>query len=281
MFSKLLFPLLAEISISPVVSTTSSDFASTRRFSFAVEAAYCNESPNLNSDNIHANSSSNNNYTATSMGFATIDLDQSDRIYSQNFLKFPTPPHRHNIAVTKKMMSFSRSCLVQIILRNPQDSIVSDIFIIKLDLSDMPPESRTIIRQKSYKSTNVSSTSTSTTTSTNPEDLKLTYLSKAIEIPLIRTYDSDSQRQKIRLTGPIHVAFSFNRSNLRYTSVKRGENGKSSGVETVQKTTTVIQFPSASQKYFPLNDSPRNPVSRADSLTDETIRSFQHGSLCL
>ena len=230
------------MSISPVVSPgSSSDYTSTRRHAFKFDSAYC-----------QTDGTSPTTFDATSLA------------------------HGHINAQVK--VAFSRCCLFQLILRNPEDNSVTGIFVVKLDLLDMPPDSRTILRQKAYKSKCLFNDHEGTGTGSNSCDRAPDYLAKFIEIPLKRIYDPDANRQRILLAGPIRVAFSFNRSNLRYTSPRRSD---ASAVEPVQKTKTVLQFPSLHQKYFPINNekiSTRSNSLRTDSLD---TRSFQHGSLCL
>jgi len=266
--------MLAELSISPIVATGSSDFSSTKRHTFAFESAYCGSGSAI------VAGGGGDLFAATSLAHGRIDPLESEGIFSK---------YSHMTATSKRSspgnpgVIFSRSSLVQVILRNPQDGIVAGIFVIKLDLSDMPPESRTILRQKAYKSKQHSTDQIQV----GSED----YLAKYIEIPLKRCYDSAANRQRIRLAGPIRLGFSFNRSNLRYTSARRTDTSE---VEPVQKTRTLLQFPSTSRKYFPLvegktDDNPTDPnaskvpsskFTRANSLTTENnTRSFQHGSL--
>lgn len=254
--------MLAELSISPVVSPgSSSDYTSTRRHAFKFDSVY-----------------------------AHIPADTLSSTFSATSLA-----HGHLIPPSK--VSFSRCCLLQLILRNPQDNSVAGIFVVKLDLLDMPPDSKTILRQKAYKSKCLLDTK-----SDNNCDTADDYLAKFIEIPLTRSYDPEANRQRILLSGPIRLAFSFNRSNLRYTSPRRSD---ASAVEPVQKTRTILQFPSSNQKYFPLGVSRVNGISgmngismssnsssntqsntrsntRSNSLRPEylgTDRTFQHGSI--
>lgn len=232
--------MTAELSISPIVSSgNSSDYTSTRRHTFSFVSAYC-----------HPEDSGT--FDSTSLAHGHIDPQ--------------TQPQ-------SKQVTFSRCSLLQLILRNPEDNSVAGIFVVKLELSDMPPDSRTILRQKAYKSKCLVESGAE-----NSCDKATDYLAKFIEIPLKRIYDSDANRQRILLAGPIRVAYSFNRSNLRYTSPRRSD---ASAVEPVQKTRTVLQFPSASLKYFPLESSTKNV--RSNSLTTDSLekRSFPHGSLCL
>jgi hypothetical protein len=247
-----MFKMIAEMSISSIVSTGSSDFASTRRHAFQFDSSYCRADSSAVSDSFESTSLVHGHIDAT-----TLDLS------------------------SKKPVTFSRCSLLQVILRNPQDNSVAGIFVVKLDLSDMPAESRTILRQKVYKSKCLADES--------EIDTATDYLSKFIEIPLKRSYDPEAKRQKIILAGPIRVAFSFNRSNLRYTSPRKSD---ASAVEPTLKTHTVLQFPLKDQKYFPLtsdNDNNNNTLAktnhdrfRSNSLTTESAtRSFQHGSLCL
>lgn len=250
------FPLLAELTLSPVVATNGgSDFSATRRFAFAFEAAYCDSFPTGHQDT---------DYAATSLGFGDIDPERSDLVFARNADRFK---NRHNLSLTSETqttqrLSFSRNSLLQLILRNPQDGCVSDIFVVKLELGDMPPNTRTILRQKSYR--------------TVPDGGK--YLAKLLEIPLVRSYDSDAKRQRIRLAGPIRAAFSFNRSNLRYTSSRRAD---ATTVEPPQKTLTILEFPS-NPKYYAEHGSWREKRSESvGSDADSTRRFFQHGSLCL
>lgn len=247
--------MLAELCISPIVSTGSSDYTSTRRHVFNFDSSYCQgSSPS-----------------------STLSLSSFDST---------SLAHGHIDTTTKGIITFSRSSLLQVILRNPQDNAVAGIFVVKLDLTDMPPDSRTILRQKAYK--------TKSLQNNEQIDTASDYLAKFIEIPLTRSYDSIAHRQRIHLDGPIKLAFTFNRSNLRYTTPRRSD---ASAVEPIQKTRTIIQFPSDLQKYFPIfpkhialnnNDNSDNTSSpknhdrlRASSLTDNVTRSFQHGSLCL
>lgn len=270
--------MLAELSISPIVATGSSDFSSTKRHTFAFESGYCGiRSRNAPTDD---------QFAATSLAHGRIDPTDSDRIISAhpgvNFAKRPSAT-----LSTGNGVIFSRSSLLQVIIRNPQDGVVAGIFVIKLDLSDMPPDSQTILRQTAYKSKQLQQHSLKAC-----ED----YLAKYIEIPLKRCYDSNAHRQRILLAGPIRVGFSFNRSNLRYTSARRTDTSE---VEPVQKTRTVLQFPCSERKYFPLqthpesidsgNDRNKNTanmqfsppsIARSNSLnTENSTRSFQHGSL--
>jgi hypothetical protein len=242
-----------------MVSAVSSDFSSTRRFAFAFEATYCGKTADFDG------------FAATSLGFGRIDPFCSDLIFARNAPRFSS---RSNLALTSagqaaQKLAFSRSCLLQVILKNPQDGAVADIFVLRLDLSDMPANSRTILRQKVYR-----------TPGTETEDSDLSsgssYLAKEMEIPLIRSYDAESKRQRIKLSGPIAVAFSFNRTNLRFSG-----KANASGVERAQKTTTLLQFP-VQKKYFSLQTLPTSldALKRASSLTSAD-RSSQHGSLCL
>ena len=243
------FKMIAELSISPIVSTGSSDYTSTRRHVFNFESSYC-----------QADSSNNSSFDSTSLAHGQID------------------PTTTTDLLSKKYVTFSRCSLLQVILRNPQDNSVAGIFVVKLELSDMPAESKTILRQKAYKSKCLRDES--------GIDTATDYLAKFIEIPLKRSYDPEAKRQKIHLAGPIRVAFSFNRSNLRYTSPRKSD---ATAVEPTQKTRTVLQFPCKDQKYFPLliDKTPKASVTnhdrlRSHSLTSENAtRSFQHGSLCL
>lgn len=251
----------AELSISPIVSSgNSSDYTSTRRHVFKFESAYCH-------DNNDGRSPST--FHSTSLAHGQIN------------------------AVGK--VCFSRCSLVQLILRNPEDNSVAGIFVVKLDLSDMPANSKTILRQKAYKSKCLElgvgdgAGGTGGICDSAPD-----YLAKLIELPLKRIYDSDVKRQRILLSGPIRVAFSFNRSNLRYTSPRRSD---ASAVEPVQKTRTILQFPSSTQKYFSIetsttttnesssttNSPANNNIMRANSLNSDSrdTRTFQHGSLCI
>lgn len=244
------FPMTAELSISPVVSSgNSSDYTSTRRHTFTFDSAYGRSADDSGT------------FDSTSLAHGRIDPP-------------PQPPQG-------KQVTFSRCSLLQLILRNPEDNSVAGIFVVKLDLSDMPPDSRTILRQKAYKSKCLSEDPN------NSRDKAADYLAKFIEIPLKRVYDPEANRQRILLAGSIRVAYSFNRSNLRYTSPRRSD---ASAVEPVQKTRTVLQFPSASLKYFPLESSAaaaattmNASAARANSLTTDSLekRSFPHGSLCL
>lgn len=197
-----------------------------------------------------------------------IDPVASDFVFARNSERFLG---RANLSLTSasqafRKLTFSRSCLVQCILRNPQDGAVADIFVLKLDLCDMPANSRTILRQKVYR------------TCLDEDGQDATYLSKMIELPLVRTYDQDAKRQRIRPSGPIRVAFSFNRSNLRYTCLRRGDNGD--GVERAQKTQTILQFPST-EKYFSLRHAPSSSKEPAPTQPANPQRFSQHGSLCL
>lgn len=243
------FKMIAELSISPIVSTGSSDYTSTRRHVFAFESSYCQ------ADFLSREPSS---FDSTSLAHGHIDtLNSQDSVNK------------------RKSVTFSRCSLLQVILRNPQDNSVAGIFVVKLELSDMPAESKTILRQKAYKSKCLSDASD---VDTAPD-----YLAKFIELPLKRSYDPEANRQKIHLSGPIRVAFSFNRSNLRFTSPRRSD---ASAVEPVQKTRTILQFPCEHQKYFPLRTDSTTTNNhdrlRSSSLTTESAtRSFQHGSLCL
>lgn len=245
------FKMVAELSISPIVSTGSSDYTSTRRHVFTFESSYC-----------QADFSKESNFDSTSLAHGHIDPSES--------------ADQQDNTGKRKSVTFSRTSLLQVILRNPQDNSVSGIFVVKLELSDMPPESRTILRQKAYKSKCLSDPSE---IDTAPD-----YLAKFIEIPLKRSYDPEAKRQRIILSGPIRVAFSFNRSNLRYTSARRSD---SSAVEPVQKTRTILQFPCKDQKYFPLVTDTNVSINNHDRLrsnsltTENATRSFQHGSLCL
>ena len=255
--------MLAELSISPIVSTVSSDYSSTRRHIFAFESTYCQTDFDI--------SSSSTSFDSTSLAYGHIDPIRSEELYTLN-------PNIHIPATTitaakKRTVSFSRCSLLQVILRNPEDNSVAGIFVIKLDLSDMPPDSRTILRQKAYKSKSLADDQR------DHIDKASDYLVKFIEIPLKRLYDAEANRQRIILSGPIRVAFSFNRSNLRFTSPRRSD---SSAVEVVQKSRTILQFPSIYQKYFPIDPVPAQERQRSNSLnTANTNRSFQHGSLCL
>lgn len=239
------FKMIAELSISPIVSTGSSDYTSTRRHVFTFESSYCRADYPTNSGS----------FDSTSLAHGHIDPTISE-------------------ISSKKPVTFSRCSLLQVILRNPQDNSVAGIFVVKLELSDMPAESKTILRQKAYKSKCLADESE---IDTAPD-----YLSKFIEIPLKRSYDPEANRQRIHLSGPIRVAFSFNRSNLRYTSPRKSD---ASAVEQSQKTRTILQFPFKDQKYFPLLTSTaktNHDRLRSNSLTtDNSTRSFQHGSLCL
>lgn len=258
--------MLAELSISPIVSTGSSDYSSTRRHVFAFESAYS-----------HADADSTS-FDSTSLAHGHIDPNRSDDLFAA--LNRPDPNTR------RRNVSFSRCSLLQVILRNPEDNSVAGIFVVKLDLSDMPGDSRTILRQKAYKSKCLEDCASGESAD---------YLAKFIEIPLKRTYDNEANRQKITLAGPIRVAFSFNRSNLRFTTPRRSD---ASAVEPVQKTSTILQFPSIHQKYFPIHPQTTTQVQisetaaatattvqdrqRSNSLNSENIhRSFQHGSICL
>ena len=324
------FPIISELSISPIVSTGSSDYSSTRRYVFAFESAYCGA-------DLNRSFSGFSDFDATSLVHGHIDPAISDLVYAHNTSKFTVPLNKrkggstnsgsglsngisnidlgtsnsssknntniNNCTCTntninnctntninnsknttisgRNSVIFSRSSLLQVILRNPQDGSVADIFVIKVDLTDMPADSRTILRQKAYKSKSLSESGTGSVTATF--DSAREYLSKFIEIPLKRSYDPESNRQRIVLSGPIKVAFSFNRSNLRFTTPRRSD---ASAVEPVQKTRTVLQFPLESQKYFslPLQHSSfkNHDRLRSSSLTtDNSTRSFQHGSLCL
>lgn len=230
---------MAELSISPIVSSgNSSDYTSTRRHTFTFDSAYCQ---------VDNNNSGTGTFDSTSLAHGHIDPQG-------------------------KKVALSRCSLLQMILRNPEDNSVAAIFVVKLDLTDMPPDSRTILRQKAYKSKCLIEAPG------NACDTAADYLAKFIEIPLKRAYDPEANRQRILLAGSIRVAYSFNRSNLRYTSPRRSD---ASAVEPVQKTRTVLQFPSASFKYFPIESSTKN--TRSNSLTTDSLekRSFPHGSLCL
>ncbi len=256
------FPLLAEMTVSPIVSAVASDFSSTRRFAFAFEGSYCGQRDDCD------------NFAATSLGFGRIDPLFSDLIFARNAQRFA---HRANLSLTSasqatQKLAFSRASLLQVILKNPEDGAVADIFVIRLDLSDMPSNSRTILRQKVYRTPeHREEGEPKSFNSTNQS-----YLAKEIEIPLIRNYDPESKRQRIKLSGPITVAFSFNRSNLRFPG-----KANASGVERAQKTTTLLQFP-LEKKYFSLQTMPTSldSLKRTSSLTSSD-RSSQHGSLCL
>lgn len=249
------FKMIAELSISPIISTGSSDYTSTRRHVFTFESSFC-----------RADSSTNSSFDSTSLAYGHIDPNQ------------PPPPQPPDLS-SKKWVTFSRCSLLQVILRNPQDNSVAGIFVVKLELSDMPAESKTILRQKAYKSKCLKDDGDGIDTATD-------YLAKFIEIPLKRSYDPEAKRQKIHLAGPIRVAFSFNRSNLRYTSPRKSD---ATAVEPNQKTRTVLQFPCKDQKYFPLitDKTPTTSITNHDRLrshsltTENTTRSFQHGSLCI
>ena len=239
------FPMIAELSISPIVSSgNSSDYTSTRRHVIKFDSAYCQPA-----------SPQPSNFDSTSLAHGHIEPQ----------------------AGSKSKVTFSRCSLLQLILRNPEDNSVAGIFVVKLDLTDMPPDSRTILLQKAYKSKCL--LEDDIRSGNSPCDNSPDYLAKFIEIPLKRVYDPDANRQRILLAGPIRVAFSFNRSNLRYTSPRRLD---ASAVEPVQKTRTVLQFPSQTLKYFPIEAAPVGNL-RTNSLTTDFLdnRSFQHGSLCL
>ena len=258
------FPLLAEMTVSPIVSAVSSDFSSTRRFAFAFEATYCGQLEDFDG------------FAATSLGFGRIDPLCSDLIFARNAQRFA---NRFNLSLTSasqaaQKLAFSRSSLLQVILRNPQDGAVADIFVLRLDLSDMPANSRTILRQKVYRSPGAEREDSELKSISSGN--QSSYLAKEIEIPLIRTYDAESKRQRIKLSGPITVAFSFNRSNLRFPG-----KANASGVERAQKTTTLLQFP-VEKKYFSLQTLPTSleSLKRTSSL-NSSDRSSQHGSLCL
>lgn len=316
------FPMLAELSISPVSSSSAptSDFASTRRHIFAFNSSYCGVE--FSNENTNSNDNNNNSFIATSLAHGHIDPLLSDEISlmsnceqikindsnNTNNIKSTTNTNTSNsISLnTNNTVTFTRSCLVQVILRNPQDNHVAAIFVVKLDLADMPPETRTILRQKSYKTKCIDEDRTDCNCdcdrnqcnhqpkiriNSSTED----YLVKFIEIPLKRSSDpiSGSSRQRIQLSGPIRLAYTFNRSNLRYSAPR---NTDIYGVEAPQKTRTILQFPSKHQKYYTLRDCDlkKKPLSidadrnnlnnqRSSSLpTDNSpTRSFQHGSLCL
>lgn len=271
------FPLLAELTVSPIVSSVSTDFSATRRFAFAFEATYCGQAEDLN------------NFAATSLGFGRIDPACSDLIFARNAQRFAS---RVNLNLTSasqaaQKLSFSRTSLLQVILKNLQDGAVADIFVLRLDLADMPANSRTILRQKVYRSSPTSSGGEETTNSSSSDPVKSdqsqSYLAKEIEIPLVRSYDLECKRQRIKLSGPIKVAFSFNRSNLRYAS-----KANTAGVERAQKSTTLLQFP-ATEKYFSLlhtlphhpSETRKRASSSSSSMAAPSDRFSQHGSLCL
>lgn len=262
------FVMLAELSISPIVSTGSSDYTTTKRYVFAFESSYCQaDFPSKESS-----------FDSTSLAHGRIDPVRSEELFSS----YPIIPRPSSTCVNKKKITFSRCSLLQVILRNPEDNSVAGIFVVKIDLSDMPTDSKTILRQKAYKSKCLNNDQIS---SVHKTDIAQDYLAKFMEIPLKRTYDPEANRQRISLSGPIRVAFSFNRSNLRFTSPRRSD---ASAVEPVQKTRTVLQFPSIQQKYFPIHPEISNHKDeekeriRSNSLnSDNSTRSFQHGSLCL